>query len=132
MFLLESPHRGVSSKNIQYTIFNIKRKSPLIILSLQLCEFFQGIQKRVRNSRGKRAISNRATEGLLYFIHEAPINLKNLTLIILLAFSSLQIINDGILGSLEYKELFPWSIRVSLLRGIFRDWNQSNTVYSFN
>ena len=29
-------------------------------------EFFQGTQERVRNSRGKRAISVRATEGLLY------------------------------------------------------------------
>ena len=28
--------------------------------------FFQGIQKRGRNSRGKRAISVQATEGLLY------------------------------------------------------------------
>ena len=30
--------------------------------------FFQRTQERVRNSRGKRAISVRATEGLLYFI----------------------------------------------------------------
>ena len=29
-------------------------------------EFFEGTQERVRNSRGKRAISVRATEVLLY------------------------------------------------------------------
>ena len=33
--------------------------------------FFQGTQRRVRNSRGKRAISVRATEVLLY-IDEIP------------------------------------------------------------
>ena len=33
-------------------------------------EFFQGTQERVRNSRGKQAISVRATEVLLYlFTH---------------------------------------------------------------
>ena len=32
----------------------------------QLLNVFQGIQERVRNSRSKRAISVRATEGLLY------------------------------------------------------------------
>ena len=30
--------------------------------------FFQGIQEQVRNSRGKRAISVPAIEGLLYII----------------------------------------------------------------
>ena len=30
--------------------------------------FFQGTQERVGHSRGKRAISVRATEGLLYLI----------------------------------------------------------------
>ena len=32
--------------------------------------FFLGTEERVRNSRGKRAISVRATEGLLYLIEE--------------------------------------------------------------
>ena len=31
--------------------------------------FFQGTQERVRNSRGKRAISVRATEVLLYYLN---------------------------------------------------------------
>ena len=32
--------------------------------------FFHGNEERVRNSRGKRAINVRATEGLLYLIEE--------------------------------------------------------------
>ena len=39
---------------------------PQIILNLQLLDFSLGTQERVRNSRGKRAISVRATEVLLY------------------------------------------------------------------
>ena len=58
MFSLESPRSGDSNEYIQYTIFNIKkRKSPYIIPETQ---------ERARNSRGKRAISVRATEVLLY------------------------------------------------------------------
>ena len=45
---------------------NLKRKSLKIIPNLQLWDFFQGTQERVRNCRGKRAIRVRATEGLLY------------------------------------------------------------------
>ena len=67
VFSLESPHRGDSNKNTQHTIFNRKKKkSPQIIPNLQLWNFFQGTQKRVRNSPGKRAISVRAIEVLLY------------------------------------------------------------------
>ena len=40
MFSLESPHLGDSNKYTQYTIFNIKRKSPLVIQNLQLRDFF--------------------------------------------------------------------------------------------
>ena len=39
VFSLESPHRGDSNESIQYTIFNIKRKSPKIIPNLQLWIF---------------------------------------------------------------------------------------------
>ena len=50
-----------------YTIFNIQK----IHLKLsQICSYgflFQGTQERVRNSLGKRTISVRATEVLLYF-----------------------------------------------------------------
>ena len=63
VFLLESPHRGDSNEYIQYTIFYMKKKK---ILNLQLWDLFQGTQERVRNSRGKRAISVRAIEVLLY------------------------------------------------------------------
>ena len=70
---LESPHRCDSNDNTQYTIFKKKRrknrKTPQIIPNLQqLWDFFQGTQERVRNSRGKRAISVRATVDLLYNI----------------------------------------------------------------
>ena len=44
------------------------RKSPLIILNLQLWDFFQGTQERVRNSLSERAISVRAIEVLLYIV----------------------------------------------------------------
>ena len=57
MFSLESPH---------YTIFNIKKKITLNYPNSAAMEFFLGTQERVRNSRGKRVISVRATEVLLY------------------------------------------------------------------
>ena len=66
VFTLESPHRGDSNEYTQYTIFNMIKKTPLIIPNLQLWDFFQGTQERVRKSRGKRAISVRAIEVLLY------------------------------------------------------------------
>ena len=56
-----------SDEYTQYTIFNMnKKKTALIIPNLQLWAFFQGTQERVRNSRGKQAISVRAIEVLLY------------------------------------------------------------------
>ena len=54
----------MSTHNIPFSTY--KRKSPLIILNLQLWNSFQEAQERVRNSRGKRAISVRASEVLLY------------------------------------------------------------------
>ena len=61
VFSLESPHQGDSNEYTQYTIFNIKKeKYPKLS---QICSygiFSTGTQKRVRNSRGKRAISVRA------------------------------------------------------------------------
>ena len=54
MFSLEAP---------QYTNFNINTKSHP---KLQPWDFFQGTQERVRNSRGKLAISVRAIKVLLY------------------------------------------------------------------
>ena len=69
LFSLESP-RGNFNENTQYTIFNIKKEITLndnfkIIPNLQLWDFFQGTQERVRNRGGKRAISVRAFEVLL-------------------------------------------------------------------
>ena len=66
VFPLELPHRGDSNVYTQYTILIMKKKKSLqIILILQLSDFFLGTQERVRNSRGKRAISVRANEVLL-------------------------------------------------------------------
>ena len=66
MFSFESPHRGESNEYTQYTIFSIKKKE----IALQYPKsaamgFFHRTQERVRNNRGKRAISVRATEVLL-------------------------------------------------------------------
>ena len=66
VFSIESPHRGNSNENTQYTVFNITQKSLLIIPSLQPRDFLQETQEQVRNSRGKLVISVRATEVLLY------------------------------------------------------------------
>ena len=65
MFSLESPYRGDSNEYTHYTIFNIKLTLNYP-KSAAMGFFSQGTQERVRNSRGRRAISVRATEGLLY------------------------------------------------------------------
>ena len=69
MFSTESPHRGDSIEYTQHTISNINRKSSKFIpnkMSAATVWFLLGTQDRVRNSRGKRAVSIRATEVLLY------------------------------------------------------------------
>ena len=65
---LESPHRGNSNEYTQYTctIFNIKKKVTLNYPKSAAIRFFQETPERVGNSRGKRTINVRATEGLLY------------------------------------------------------------------
>ena len=65
---LESPHQGDSNEYTQYTICNMKRKNTLNYPKTAALWIFQGTQKRVRNSRGKRAISVRAIEVLLYSV----------------------------------------------------------------
>ena len=59
LFSLESRHRDDSNEYPQYTIFNINKKITI--------DYPKSAQERVRNSRGKRAISVRATEDLLYY-----------------------------------------------------------------
>ena len=61
----------------QYTIFYIKKNFTLNFSksAVQLHVFFQGTKERVRNSRGKRAISVRATEVLLYIISSNSLHL---------------------------------------------------------
>ena len=54
----------MSTHNIFF--FNMKKeKTPYVIPNLQLWDFFQGTQERVRNSCDKQAISVRAIEVLL-------------------------------------------------------------------
>ena len=64
----ESPHRGDSNENTQHIIINTKknisRNYPDTIKSAAM-GFLLGNQERVRNNRGERAISVRATEVLL-------------------------------------------------------------------
>ena len=52
--------------NIPFII--IKKKITLHYSKSAAMGFFQGTQEQVQNSRGKRAISVRATEVLLYFV----------------------------------------------------------------
>ena len=59
MFSLESPQRGDSNEYTQYTISQYEKENHPKSAAMG---FFQGTQERVRNSRGKRAISVRATE----------------------------------------------------------------------
>ena len=54
----------MSIHNIPF--LNITKKIDLNYPKLQLWNLFQGTQERVRTSRGKRAISVRAIEVLLY------------------------------------------------------------------
>ena len=66
VFSLDSPHRGDSNEYTQYTILNMNKKNTLNYPKCATMGFFQETQERVRNSRGKRAISVRAIEVLLY------------------------------------------------------------------
>ena len=70
MFSLESPHGGDSNVYTHYTVFIIKKKiTPDFSKSAAMGFVFLGTQERVRNSRGKRAISVRTTEVLLHLPH---------------------------------------------------------------
>ena len=60
----------MSTHNILVSIS--KRKSRYIIPNLHLWDFFQWTQERVRNIHGKRAISVRAIEVLLYTVFFPP------------------------------------------------------------
>ena len=60
MFSLESTHQGDSNEYTHTYHFQYNYPVPATV------GFFQGIQEQVQNSRGRRAISVRATEVLLY------------------------------------------------------------------
>ena len=66
MFPLALSHRGDSNVYTQYTIFKIKKKITPDYSNSEAMGFFLGTQERDRNSRGKRAISVRATVVILY------------------------------------------------------------------
>ena len=61
----ESPYQGDSN---EYTIFSIKKKITLNYQKSAAMDFFPRDSKQVRNSDGKRAISVRVTEVLLYMV----------------------------------------------------------------
>ena len=65
MFSLESHNRLDSNEYKQYTIFNIKQKITLTYPKSAAIGFSLRTQELVRNNHGKRAVSVRATEGLL-------------------------------------------------------------------
>ena len=65
MFALESPHQDDTNEYTKHTIFNIKKKITLKYPRSAVVRFFQGTEERVRNSRGKRAISVRAIDWLV-------------------------------------------------------------------
>ena len=65
MLSLESPNLGDSNEYTQYTIFNIKEENHPKLSEICNQGIFLGTKERVQNSRGKRAISVRATEVLL-------------------------------------------------------------------
>ena len=44
MFTLESPHRGDSNEYTQYAIFQYEKKTPKIILNLQLWDLSKGFK----------------------------------------------------------------------------------------
>ena len=72
MFSLESSHRGGDSNEYtQYTIFNIKKEIRPKYLKFAAMGFSLGTQVRVQNSHGKRAISVRAIEALLYLLEHS-------------------------------------------------------------
>ena len=77
VFSLESPHRGDSNEYTQHAIINIKKKITLNYPKYDnVCSygiFSLGTQERVRNSRGKRAISVRAIEVLLYMTYAVKV-----------------------------------------------------------
>ena len=56
----------LSTHNTPFSIFKKKKKLTLNYPKSSAMGFFLGTQERVQNNRGKRAISVRATEVLLY------------------------------------------------------------------
>ena len=79
MYSLEPPHRGDSNEYTQYIIFNINTKCHPKLS--QICSYgnFPRTQERVRNSRGKRVISVRAIEVILYLQYLLQNYKKNIT-----------------------------------------------------
>ena len=66
--------RIASNENPQYTIFNILKKISLNYPISAAIRILQGIQRRVRDSCGKRAISVPATEVLLQLRKQGRLN----------------------------------------------------------
>ena len=73
--LIRIPSSRHSNEHTQYTILIIKKKIFLDYSKSAAMGFFLGTQEQVQNSRGKRAISVRAIEFVLYIDKlELPVN----------------------------------------------------------
>ena len=70
--LIRIASSGDSNEYTQRTIFNILKKITLNYPKSAAMGFFPGTQERFRNSHGKRAISVRAIEVLLYLFCSLP------------------------------------------------------------
>ena len=68
VFSLESPQRDDCNVYTKNTNFNIKMKISLTYSKSAAMGFFPRTEDRVRNSHGKRAISVRAIEVLMYMV----------------------------------------------------------------
>ena len=68
MFLLNSLYRGDSNKNTKHSIINFKKQSLIIPIISAAMGVIPRDSRTVQNSRGKRAISVRATVVLLYIV----------------------------------------------------------------
>ena len=88
MFSLESPHRVeailISTPNIPFSKKKKKKERKKITANYPesaAMGFFEGTQEKFRNSRGKRATSVRATEGLLYMYSDVGQRINRLIIV---------------------------------------------------
>ena len=72
MFLLESPHRGDSNKDTQYTIFHIKKENQSKLPKCAAMIFFQGLKNKFEKAVVNEPSMFRATEFYCIMVHITP------------------------------------------------------------